>query len=205
MSHLPLDFTAICGFSDWQMTVSWCLCIWLSLYVCVMLCIIIKWSCTSFQQQQASLLCCVHSECHPWMLNCRQMQQQSNHFRLQVCGLQLRGTQYWFIHYDVFSCNKQLVCQCAGQPLCLDAIFFLFTIWFHRAKKLTSSAFCVFRSVVSRVCCNGNSSNLSVLLLCSCKSWLWSSVWSNCSVTCSRFWRPTRSTGNTSCASSPLF
>lgn len=39
--------------------------------------------------------------------------------------------------------------------------------------------------------------------MCFCESWLWSSVWSSCCVTCSRFWKPTRWTGNTSCASSP--
>lgn len=43
--------------------------------------------------------------------------------------------------------------------------------------------------------------NLSMLLLCFYKSWLWSLVLSSCCVTCSRFWKPTRSTGNMSCAS----
>lgn len=35
-------------------------------------------------------------------------------------------------------------------------------------------------------------------------SWLWSSVWSSCCASCSRFWKPMRLTGNMSCASFPL-
>lgn len=40
------------------------------------------------------------------------------------------------------------------------------------------------------------------MLFCSSNSWLWSSAWSSCCVTCSRFWKPMKSTGNMSCASS---
>lgn len=47
-------------------------------------------------------------------------------------------------------------------------------------------------------------SNQSVSAVFLWLSWLWSSVWSSCCVTCSRFWRPTRWTGNTSWASCPL-
>lgn len=57
--------------------------------------------------------------------------------------------------------------------------------------------------MTARTAANGCNSN-SVLSLCFCPSWPWSSAWSSCCVTCSTFWKPTRSTGNTSCASSPL-
>lgn len=85
------------------------------------------------------------------------------------------GSLYRSIVYGVLNCKKTHL------------------IWRHR-----------FTSVVGRVCFRWADRFICIAAVFLKKSWLWSSAWSSCCVTCSRFWKPMKSTGNTSCASSPL-